>query len=349
MKRWVGAIGIAVGCLLAAGASAAEETIDTIDTYGLGKLSRETVLEAAGLHAGDRLPRVEEFDGIERKLKAIPGVEDADVSVVHVARQRSPPGSMEPTVYVGIREAGRPGVSFRAAPTSDVTLPDEVVDAYRRFEAAWMNSIRYDRRGEDDSNGYALFGDDATREIQKQFVPLAERHFDRLADVLRTAKNTDRRAAAAWVIAYASDKTKAAAELDAAVRDPNPQVRNNAMRGLAVILGYAAKHPELKIDAPIDSYFDLLESVEWTDRNKAMAVLGELSADGNEPVLTKLRTRSLPALVEMARWQTEGHAMMALMLVGRIAGLTGDEVIEACKAGKREEVIAWATAAAKGE
>ena len=187
-----------------------------------------------------------------------------------------PAGSWAPTVYVGIREAGRPGLSFRAAPTSDVTLPDEVVDAYRRFETAWVNSMRDDRRGEDDSNGYALFGDDATREIQKQFVPLAQRHFDRLAEVLRTAKSAEQRNAAAWVLGYAADKKKAAAELDAAVRDPNPKVRNNAIRGLAVILGYAAKHPELAIDAPIDAYLDLVESVEWTDRNKAMAVLGEL-------------------------------------------------------------------------
>ena len=103
-------------------------------------------------------------------------------------------------------------------------------------------------------------------------------------------------------------------------------MRSNAIRALAVILGYAAKHLELAIDAPIDVYLDLLESVEWTDRNKAMAVLIELSGGGNEAVLAKLRQRSLPALVEMARWQAEGHAGMAFLLVGRIAGLSDEEI-----------------------
>ena len=119
------------------------------------------------------------------------------------------------------------------------------------------------------------------------------------------------------------------------------------MRGLGVILGYAQKHPELAIEAPLDVYLDLLESVEWTDRNKAMMVLLELSAGGNQAVLAKLRQRSLPALVEMARWQTEGHSLMAYVLVGRIAGLDQKEIGETWIAGKREEVIARAMDSAK--
>jgi hypothetical protein len=126
-------------------------------------------------------------------------------------------------------------------------------------------------------------------------------------------------------------------------------VRNNAVRGLGVILGYAQKHPALAIDVPMDVYLDLLESVEWTDRNKAMNVLIELSGGGNEAVLAKLRQRSLPALVEMARWQTEGHAGMAFLLVGRIAGLDDEEAGEAWIAGKREEVIARALAGAEAK
>jgi hypothetical protein len=68
-------------------------------------------------------------------------------------------------------------------------------------------------------------------------------------------------------------------------------------------------------------------------------VLSGLSAGGNEAILTKLRTRSLAALVEMARWNTEGHALMAFLLVGRIARMSEPEMLEAWAAGKREEVI----------
>jgi hypothetical protein len=344
------AIAILVGCLLVASASAAEETIATIDTYGLGNVGRDAVLEAAAIRVGDRVPTAEAIDEMVRKLKAIPGVEQADVSVIHMRSPHAPAASPTFTiVYIGIGEAGRPAVTFRAAPSADVALPDEIVETYREFEIAADESFRRGNFGGDDSNGYALFGDEATRAIQKRFVPLAERHYDRLAEVLRTAKSAKGRQTAAWIIGYAPDKTKAAAELDAAARDPDSVVRNNAIRALAVILGYAAKHPELAIDAPIDVYLDLLESVEWTDRNKAMAVLIELSGGGNEAVLAKLRQRSLPALVEMARWQAEGHAGMAFGLVGRIAGLSDTEIEEAWTAGKREEVIARALRTENGK
>ncbi|HEX4147125.1 MAG TPA: hypothetical protein VHY91_26750 [Pirellulales bacterium] len=349
-----------IGLLLAAAnAGAAEETIATIETYGLGKVNRETVLEAVEISVGQRVPTGEEIAAMERKLRAVPGVEEADISLIRVAPQNAGPAGKKaldaqagntpvPIIYIGIRETGRPGISFRAAPTADAVLAEEIVDTYRRFDAAAAKSFREGHVSGDDSNGYALFGDEATRVIQRQFVPLAKRHYDRLVEVLRTSSQAGHRAKAAWVIGYAADKSKAAAELDAAARDPDHVVRNNAMRGLGVILGYAAKHPELSIEAPIDVYLDLLESVEWTDRNKAMAVLGELSAGGNEAVLTKLRERSLPALVEMARWQTEGHALMAYLLVGRIAGVSDEQMFDAWAAGKREEVIARALESANG-
>ena len=118
------------------------------------------------------------------------------------------------------RPAGR-AFTFHAAPSADVALPDEIVDTYREFEIAMVESFRRGNFGGDDSNGYALFGDEATRAIQKRFVPLAQRHYDRLVEVLRTAKSAKGRETAAWVIGYAPDKSKAAAELDAAARDPD--------------------------------------------------------------------------------------------------------------------------------
>ena len=180
----------------------------------------------------------------------------------------------------------------------------------------------------------------AARELQKRFVPLAERHYDRLVEVLKTAmSHGGQRAKAAWVIGYAPDKAKAAAALDFAVGTRTPG-RNNAMRALGVILVLRPTASGAKINAPIDLFLDLVESVEWTDRNKAMLVLDGLSAGRNEAVVAKLRAASLPALVEMARWHTEGHASMALELVGRIAGMSDTEIKVAWDAGKREDVIA---------
>lgn len=204
-KRGIQAITLVIRFVLGAPAlRGAEETIATIDTYGLGKVSRDAVLEAAAVRVGDRVPNADEIGQIARKLEAIPGVEQADISVIRVKRQDTAAGSpAQPTVYIGVREAGRPGVSFRAAPGSDVVLPDEIVETYREFDRALRESFRRGNFSEDDSNGYALAGDEAARAVQKRFVPLAQQHTDRLVEVLRTAKSADQREMAAWVLGYA--------------------------------------------------------------------------------------------------------------------------------------------------
>ncbi len=322
---------LVAGLLASPRVRAAEERIAAIDTYGLVTVSRVAVLEAVDVRAGDPEPDGEGVQRIVRALEAVPGVEEADVSVVRY-RAGSPPGAVQPIVYVGVREAGRAKVAFHAEPSADVRLPDELVAVYDAFEKSHRESMRRGDWSEDDSNGYALLGDEATRAIQRQLVPLADQHFQRLVEVLRTAKSARQRKIAATVLAFAGDKTKIAAELAAAARDPDRGVRNNATRALGILIDYAHGHPELAIDAPVEPYFDLLESLEWTDRNKAMFVLLELTEDGDGALLEQLADRCLPALVEMARWSAEGHAVMAYLLVGRIAGLKDAELGEAWRA-----------------
>jgi len=333
-------LGLAFGRTLP---SAAHEEIAAVDTYGILTVSRDVVLEAAGIRKGDRVPDAEGIQQIVRRLEAIPRVDEADVSVIRVGRSGTTPDApAQPTIYIGIREAGRSKITFRAAPTADVTLPKEIVDTYEEFERNLRQSMQRGNYSEDDSNGYALLGDESTRAIQRTFVPLAQQYFDRLIEVLRTARSATQRRIAATVLSFADDKTKVAVELAFAARDPDEHVRNDAMRALGVIVDYAHKHAGLAVEASIDPYLDLLESVEWTDRNKAMFVLLGLTENCDDALLTRLARRSLTTLAEMARWNTEGHAMMAYMLVGRIAHMTEAELVEAWGAGKREEVIARA-------
>ncbi len=44
-------------------------------------------------------------------------------------------------------------------------------------------------------------------------------------------------------------------------------------------------------------------------------------------------------LVEMARWKSEGHAMAAFIILGRIAGYSDEAAEAAWHRGEREEVI----------
>jgi hypothetical protein len=330
-------------------ARAEQPAISVIDTYGLHDVSQKAVLEAVGLRVGDPAPDATQIKSIVERLQAIPGVERAKATIVRVQRQKTPPEVVVETIlYVGILEAGRPAPSFRTAPTADVELPEIIQTTHREFEDRLAESIRRGDFSSDSSHGYALLGDETARDVQRRLVPLTDQYYDRLVDVLHNAKSAKQRAIAAWMLGYASDKKRAVRDLGVANRDPDSTVRNNTMRVLGVIVEYAQMHPELSLDGPVDWYLEMLESVQWSDRNKAMMVLCGLSKNSDPAIVGMLRERSLPTLIEMSRWQVEGHAMMAYYLVGKVAQMTDEEIHKAWDSDDRERVIARALEKERG-
>jgi hypothetical protein len=82
----------------------------------------------------------------------------------------------------------------------------------------------------------------------------------------------------------------------------------------------------------------MLDSIEWTDRNKSSFALYQLTERRDPAVFAKLRNRALPSLVEMARWKS-GHALPAFTLLGRIGNFPEEEIQKAWNTGNRESVI----------
>lgn len=95
-------------------------------------------------------------------------------------------------------------------------------------------------------------------------------------------------------------------------------------------------------DAAADPFVDLLNSPFWTDRNKAAFALTELTRKRETHLLALLRERAMPSLVEMARWKSREHARMALVIVGRLAGLTEDAITKAIASNDRDVLISAA-------
>ena len=324
---------IAMGCTSFALAEE-QQVVAIIETYGLHSVSREAVLDATRVRVGDPAPDASHIKTIVGKLKELRGVEHADAVVILTPRPNAP---AQQILYVGIQEQGHPSAKFRDAPTGEVELPAIVRETYREFQRLLQAAMQAGDFSEDDSNGYALLGNEAARAVQKRFVPLANEHWERLLEILQNSSNAEERAMAAWVVGCASDRQRAAQALATAARDPDESVRNNAMRGLGVLVGYAKAHPEIEIEIPADWLLAMLESVHWTDRNKALSVLLQVSAD--HPIMKKLREQSLPELIEMARWHSDAHALMPFLLIGRIAGMSDAEVLGAWVTGRREAVI----------
>jgi hypothetical protein len=95
-------------------------------------------------------------------------------------------------------------------------------------------------------------------------------------------------------------------------------VRNNAVRALGVL---AESNSSIAQQIPAEDFTLLLNSGNWTDRNKGSLLLGALTVRRDRKVLALIRARASDSLLEMARWREYGHAHYSRVLLGRIAGI----------------------------
>ena len=339
---------VGVAALLAIGAvvdraAGQDLRVGIIDFYGLRQVTAAQAREVLGLAEGDTLRPSSggarpELAEAERRLARLPGVVRARINAICCDAGRV-------ILYVGVEEQGAPTLQFRAPPRGRVRLAPDVVQAGEDFFQALMDAVRRGDAEEDDSSGHSLVHDRTARAIQERFIGYAARDLTLLRDVLRESADAEHRALAAQILGYAADKRSVVEDLTSAMTDPSESVRNNAMRALAVIAGFAAKSPDRGIRIPFGPFVDLLSSPFWTDRNKASFALEELSTGRNAELLATLRARALPALVEMARWTSDGHVGAAFFLLGRIGGLAEDEIQSAWERRDREAIIAAASKA----
>jgi hypothetical protein len=213
------------------------------------------------------------------------------------------------------------------------------VALYQQFLTALETAARKGDSADDITQGHSLMANPEVRAIQEQFIPLAKDHLQELRDVLRASSDEEHRAAAAYVIGYAPKKSEVANDLQYALRDPSSSVRNNAARTLAAFAVLNRLDPQSGVKVSPTWFIEMLNSVDWTDRNKAVMALQVLTDSRDASVLEQLRERALPALVEMARWKALSHALPAYMLVGRIAGIPDEKLGERWANGDREGVI----------
>lgn len=304
---------------------AQQPPIGIIDLYGLVRTRPEAVRETLGLRIGDSVPATPEAS--IRNLEALPGVESASLNPVCCENGRT-------ILYVGIVEMGAPTITWNPEPTGASRLPDSVRALGRAFEEALWEALRQGDGTEDRSAGHALMHFPQARRIQEQFPAIAAGNFDLLRTVLHTSAEAADRALAAQIIAYSRDKQAVVPDLVTASRDPSEAVRNNAVRALVVM----ASAESVTVKVPPEPFVALLQSPVWTDRNKSSLALMELTASRDSGLLAALRP-ARTALVEMARWKSLGHAGAALTILGRMAGLSEQEIGTVWNGGDREKII----------
>lgn len=323
---------------LAALATAQIPEIGIIDFYGVRKVSIEKLRKALDVREGQSLPPSK--SAVEERLEQVNGVVRARLEAVCCEDRKA-------ILYVGIEEKGAPHFSFRSPPNSEVRLPDQIVETHRRFLQALDRAVREGEASEDLSHGHSLMADPECRGLQLEFEKFATRNLKLLHEVVRESADDEHREVAAYVIGYVEKKRLVVDDLQYAMQDPVDGVRNNAMRSLAAIAVPALKDPGLDIRISPTWFVEMLNSIIWTDRNKAAFALVTLTENRDARVLDQIRTSALDSVIEMARWKSLGHALPAFILAGRLAGIPEEEIHRAWSDGEREAVLEKALASAR--
>jgi len=330
---WVCAL--VLGASTANAQSASDYRIGSIDWFGVRKLSADSLRLALGVDIGDpyKLKPAE----LERRLLAVPGVARASASYICC----TPSGGL--MLYLGVAEQGQQSniMTYGDTPAGAVRLPPAVTQAAAAFDSAFALAVQRGDMAEDESQGHSLMHDPAARAVQQSFIVLAARFDHELRDVLAHSRDAGQRAMAAQVLAYAADKRTVVPALVAAARDPDDGVRNNAVRALAVIAQYGGAHPEKGIRVPGAAFVSLLNSMVWTDLNKASFALFAVTggAHPDTAVLAQVRDRALPRLIDMARWSDRSHAGSPFLVLGRAIGMPESVVDSAWARDDRDAVI----------
>lgn len=289
--------------------------IGTIDVYGNRKIHSDTILRYAHISAGDSISQKILLNrSIETSIRTIPGVRLVKTALVCCDKN----GNYH--LFIGVAETDTTILAHRKAPTLRIKLPQKYSNAYAYFLERLSDAVQAGQAGDDWNQGHSLIHYPPARKIQEKYRTWADEDFQVLSKVLRSSAYASQRATAAQIIAYHFDKTRVVPELMYALIDESDEVRNTATRALAVIAYYASRHPEKKISIPYTPFIRLINSVVWSDRNKGLSVLLQLTQPRNAEVLGKLKEQSLPALKEMAVWKSEVHAMPAYVILARMAG-----------------------------
>lgn len=331
MKLFIGILTAAIG--LVAGQAHLIE-IGTIDYFGYGRRDITEVRNALPVHVGDSIQtdHSDPFAPVYSSVTKTWGRAPSDISTVCCD------SGGKWILYVGLGTRPQYEKRFRG---SDL-LPHEVLDLYGRFTSALMDAVRAGETDEDDSQGYALAKNNALKAIQLDFREYALSHDERLRKVLDNASDPEQRRIAALVLGYAAPTKAQINALADAAFDPDEIVRNNAIRSLAVRVRVDAKAARWLTTS---RFLPLLEAGTWTDRNKGLLLWEALTSRREKDRLKDLR-KVIPSLIECARWKSNGHALPARMLLGRIADLPDEQIVQLSNEGKVEQLITAALVSA---
>jgi hypothetical protein len=209
---------------------------------------------------------------------------------------------------------------FLPAPSEELKDPGGLLKLWADYEEEALKLVEAGTLEPDTEKCPALhcpFGHrlPSLRKFEKPLVEGAAKQGAALLDILQREKRPERRAAAAYVLAYwVSQKEKVVNALVDRVRDPDSYVRNNALRVLGDI---AQSHPEVLM--PLAPILPALDYPRVSDRSKALYLVYVLSLHSSQ-VRETLLQNSVPALVTLMESKQPDHRELAHQILRKVSG-----------------------------
>ncbi|MGH9629399.1 MAG: hypothetical protein ACRD7E_13850, partial [Bryobacteraceae bacterium] len=296
--------------LLAAAPAPASDRIGDIEFFGykgfdIAKI-RKVLPVTEGDEYSDQTKRL-----VRQAVAGASGKEPTDVAVICCDEKG------RRLLFIGLPGATYKSIAYNPAPKGDERLSPEIMNLYGRLDKAIEAAVRKggESAQEDDSNGYALIKDPNARSLQLAVREWALKNEREVLRVLESSSAVRHRRVASDALGYARQSHNQRLALARAARDPDDEVRNNATRALGVLL---RSNPALASDVPPETFIEMLNSGMWTDRNKAAALVDQLTQRRDSDLLSKIRSLALDSLIEMASWRRPSHAYHARMVLGRV-------------------------------
>lgn len=292
-----------------------KRTIAKIDFFGYGHLDVAKLRSVLPLHAGESIEQADwnaQRSKIVEAIRSQTGKQPTDVARLCCDENGN---SM---IYIGVAGTSSVALQHKPAPKGADRLPAAALKLNQETEEALTKAVLAGRTQEDHYNGYALSADPDLRAKELQIREFALANEALLRTVLSSSSDAEHQAIAAQFLGYANVSARQIADLTEAARDPDEDVRNNAVRALGVIASSSQQRASMIRAKP---FIALLKSDKWVDRNKGGWLLVNLTESRDPKLLKQLREEAMDALVEMARWQFAGHATFARRLLGRLAGI----------------------------
>ncbi|MBN9686452.1 MULTISPECIES: hypothetical protein [unclassified Corallococcus] len=298
-------------------------TLQGVDAFGSRRVDRETVRQVLGLEVGKPIV----YSGAIFRQKDQLLREQYNLVFARTAMTLFFAEELKGSAFLVVdmvdAEDAAVRARFLAPPKGHPVDPEGLIARWLAYDERLEQLQMQGKLAEDSSCKIAHciggFGHPDLAAFEPEFIAKVPGHVAALTTVLREDADAEKRAAAAFLLAYASTAQEIVESLRPFIRDPADGARNSVLRVLTA-MQQAAKQPLL----PVAEVADAVLLPTSMDRNKATYLLTYLLDDLSPEELKAQRAGLIQklgqALVEMSALQLPINRDPAVLVLKQLSG-----------------------------